>query len=73
MAPGASVGASGPSEPDRWLHIHQTGSRAGWEDMAAFAQRQQNDLRTRMQHAIEGKGTFRHFRDLVHDEDLTET
>ena len=60
-------------EPDRWLHVDQTGSRHGWQDMAAFAERQRDDLlRTRMQQAMEGKGAFRRFRDLVHDEDLAE-
>lgn len=60
-------------EPDRWLHVDQTGSRHGWHDMAAFAERQRDDLlRTRMQQAMEGKGAFRRFRDLVHDEDLAE-
>lgn len=61
-------------DPDRWLRFDRIGSRDGWQDMAAFAQQQHDHtLRNRMQHAIEGKGAFRRFRDLVHDEDLAET
>lgn len=60
-------------DPDRWLHVARTGSRAGWQDMADFAARQRDQLlRTRMQQAIAGKGAFRRFRDLVHDADLAE-
>lgn len=60
-------------DPDRWLRFHRVGSRDGWEDMSAFAERQHDhDLRARMQRAIEGKGAFRRFRDLVHDEGLAQ-
>ncbi len=60
-------------EPDRWLHIGSTGSRDGWQDMAAFAQRQHDAaLREHLERAIEGKGAFRRFRDLIHDEDLAD-
>ena len=41
--------------------------------MAAFAQRQRDvALRQRLERAIEGKGAFRRFRDLVHEENLAE-
>lgn len=61
------------SEPDRWLRFDCTGSRDGWRDMAAFADRQQDaGLRERLQRAIEGKGAFRRFRDLVHEEGLAD-
>ena len=61
------------AEPERWLGFDRTGSREGWRDMAAFADRQHDTaLRERLQRAIEGKGAFRRFRDLIHDEDLTE-
>ncbi len=61
------------AEPDRWLRFDRTGSRKGWRDMAAFAARQHDAaLRERLERAIEGKGAFRRFRDLVHDEDLAE-
>lgn len=60
-------------EPDRWLWFHNTGSREGWRDMAAFAQRQRDDmLRERLESAIEGRGAFGRFRDLVHEENLAE-
>lgn len=60
-------------EPDRWLRFNRTGSRDGWQDMAAFADRQQDAaLRERLKRALEGKGAFRRFRDLVHEENLAE-
>lgn len=61
-------------EPDRWVHVDQTNSHGRWQDMAAFAERQRDDqLRTTMRQAIEGKGAFRRFRDLIHDEDVAES
>lgn len=60
-------------EPDRWLRLNRTGSRNGWQDMEAFAERQHDEaLRERLERAIEGKGAFHRFRDLIHAEDLTE-
>lgn len=60
-------------EPDRWLWLHRAGSRDGWEDMAAFAGRQTDTaLRERLERAIEGKGAFFRFRDLVHGENLSD-
>lgn len=60
-------------EPDRWLWFDRTGSRNGWRDMAAFAERQRDAaLRERLERAIEGKGAFARFRDLVHEENLAE-
>ncbi|GCE42585.1 hypothetical protein Rhow_006714 [Rhodococcus wratislaviensis] len=60
-------------EPDRWLRFDRTGSRDGWQDMAAFAQRQHDPaLRERLERAIEGKGAFGRFRDLVHQESLAD-
>jgi Asp-tRNA(Asn)/Glu-tRNA(Gln) amidotransferase A subunit family amidase len=60
-------------EPDRWLRFDRTGSRDGWRDMAAFAERQRDvALRERMERAIEGKGAFGRFRDLIHEENLAE-
>ncbi|MCA4135323.1 UPF0158 family protein [Arthrobacter sp. M4] len=60
-------------EPDRWLRLNRTGSRNGWQDMAAFAERQRDEaLRERLKRAIEGKGAFFRFRDLVHGENLGE-
>lgn len=61
------------AEPDRWLRFYSTGSREGWSDMAAFAERQRDEaLRERLLRAIDGKGAFRRFRDRVHEEDLAE-
>ena len=60
-------------EPDRWLWFDRTGSREGWRDMAAFAERKRDAaLRARLERAIEGKGAFGRFRDLVHEENLAE-
>jgi hypothetical protein len=60
-------------EPDRWLRFDRAGSREGWRDMAAFARRQRDvALRERLERAIEGKGAFGRFRDLVHEENLSE-
>jgi hypothetical protein len=58
-------------EPDRWLRIERAGSRAGWEDMAAFATALPvASLRERLEAAIEGKGAFRRFRDAIGREGL---
>lgn len=60
-------------EPERWLSFDCSGSRDGWRDMAEFAGRQRDEaLRERLERAIEGRGAFRRFRDLVHDEDLAD-
>ena len=60
-------------EPDRWLRVNRIDARNSWRDMAAFAERQRdNALRERLEGAIEGKGAFFRFRDLVHGENLSE-
>ena len=60
-------------DPDRWLRLDRIGSRAGWQDMADFAERQRDQaVRERLERALHGSGAFRRFRDLVHDEDLAE-
>lgn len=60
-------------EPDRWLEIERLGSRDGWRDMADFAAGVTNgSLRERLERSLEGRGAFRRFRDLVHDEGLGE-
>lgn len=74
MMVGEDVVVDVDEDPDRWLRFDRTGSRDGWQDMAAFAARQPDSaLRGRLQQAIEGKGAFRRFRDLVHDEDLADS
>jgi hypothetical protein len=68
---GASIDVE--EEPGRWLRLDRTGSRNGWQDMAAFAERQHDKaLRERLKRAIEGKGASFRFRDLVHGENLSE-
>ena len=70
---GEDVAIDVEEEPDRWLRFDSIGSRAGWQDMADFAQRQREaGLRERLERAIHGTGAFRRFRDLVHDEGLAE-
>ena len=70
---GEDAGIDVDAEPDRWVWLERTGSREGWEDMEEFALHQPDRaLRGRLTHAIEGKGAFRRFRDLVHDEGLAE-
>lgn len=60
-------------DPDRWLWRDGIDSHAGWRDMEAFAERERDaTLRDRLMRAIEGKGAFRRFRDLVHDEALAD-
>lgn len=60
-------------DPDRWLTVDCHGSRNGWQDMAAFARRHRDvELRERLERAIEGRGAFRRFRDLVHEEGLAQ-
>ncbi|MFF0284498.1 hypothetical protein ACFYSW_29935 [Rhodococcus aetherivorans] len=59
--------------PDRWLRFDRTDSRDGWREMAAFAERQHDaTLRERLERAIEGRGAFGRFRDLVHQEGLAD-
>ncbi|MCU1515944.1 MAG: hypothetical protein JWQ75_665 [Pseudarthrobacter sp.] len=60
-------------EPDRWLRCSRSGSRNGWQDMAAFAERQHDEsLRERLERAIVGKGAFFRFRDLLRGENLSD-
>jgi len=60
-------------EQGNWLYISSQGSRAAWEDMAFFAGQQEPHVRRRLEGAIEGRGAFRRFRDVVHgDAELSE-
>ncbi|MCV7194324.1 UPF0158 family protein [Mycolicibacterium brumae] len=60
-------------DPERWLWFPRAGGRDGWEDMAAFAARQRDaQLRERLERAIEGRGAFRRFRDVVDQEGMAE-
>jgi Uncharacterised protein family (UPF0158) len=61
------------AESDRWEQVFCEGSRAGWEDMAAYvAAVADSHLREQLGRAIEGKGAYRRFRDLIGDEGLTQ-
>jgi hypothetical protein len=60
-------------DPDRWLRFDRTGSRESWRDMVDFAARQRDQaLRSRLEQAVEGKGAFRRFRQVLHDEGLAD-
>ncbi|MET1087885.1 MAG: hypothetical protein ABWY04_12330 [Arthrobacter sp.] len=60
-------------EPARWLRLSCAGSRNGWRDMAAFAERQHDvAFRERLERAIEGTGAFLRFRDLLDGENLSD-
>ncbi|WP_274521315.1 UPF0158 family protein [Rhodococcus pyridinivorans] len=73
MIVGQDAAVDVEAEPDRWLRFDRAGSRDGWHDMAAFAERQRDAaLRERLERAIEGKGAFGRFRDLVHQENLAD-
>lgn len=73
MMVGQDAAVDVEAEPDRLLRFERTGSRDGWRDMAAFAERQHDAaLRERLERAIEGKGAFGRFRDLVHQDGLAD-
>jgi hypothetical protein len=73
MMVGEDAAVDVEEDPDRWLRFGRTGSRDGWRDMAAFAERCRDTvLRERLERAIEGKGAFHRFRDLVHQESLAD-
>ncbi|MGB3909942.1 MAG: hypothetical protein WBL06_05675 [Pseudolysinimonas sp.] len=73
MTVGMDAAIDVDADPQRWLRLERTASRDAWNDMAAFAQRQQDhDLRHRLARATEGRGAFRRFRDTVHDEGIAE-
>lgn len=59
--------------PDRYLWFDRQGGREGWQDMAAFTDRQSDpQLRARLEQSIRGTGAFRAFRDIVYDTGLGE-
>lgn len=55
-------------EGPEWVYVQSEGSRAAWLDMQDFALQQDPPVRRRMLAAIEGKGAFRRFREVLHDE-----
>ena len=53
-------------DPDRWLGVHNTGSRAGYRDMAEFIDTVTDpDRADRLGIAIQGRGAFRRFKDTL--------
>ncbi len=58
----------GQDEPDRWLHVWPTGPRRAYDDMVHFmATRPDQRLRERLDRALEGRGSFRRFEDVLLD------
>lgn len=56
---------------ERWLPLERLGSRDGWRDMADFADGvRSQSVQRRLQSAIEGRGAFRRFRDVIGEEGL---
>lgn len=55
-------------DPDRWLYIWPTGSRRAYNDMVDFtATRESRTLAARLERALEGRGAFRRFKDVLFD------
>jgi len=53
-------------DPDRWLWVRNTGSRAGYRDMAEFIDTVTDpDRADRLGIAIQGRGAFRRFKDTL--------
>ena len=73
MMVGEDASVDVDEDPDRWLALDRLGSGEGWQDMADFAARVSlAGVREQLERAIEGRGAFRRFRDLVHREGLVE-
>jgi len=55
-------------DPDRWLYVWPTGSRRAYNDMVDFtATRESRTLAARLERALEGRGAFRRFKDVLFD------
>ncbi|GAA1256155.1 hypothetical protein GCM10009609_19150 [Pseudonocardia aurantiaca] len=53
-------------DADRWLHVHCEGSRDGYRDMERFIEtRTDAGLADRLDIAIQGRGAFRRFKDVL--------
>ena len=53
-------------DPERWLWIHNRGSRAGYRDMVDFARSMTDSERAdRLEIALQGRGAFRRFKDVL--------
>lgn len=56
-------------EDDAWEWVPATDSHTGWRDMESFAERvPDEDLRERLLRAIQGRGAFRRFKDVLHQD-----
>lgn len=54
------------ADPDRWLHIDSHGSREGYRDMELFIEGLDDpDIADRLGIAINGRGAFRRFKDVL--------
>ncbi len=55
-------------DPDAWLSVHPQGSREGYRDMQQFAATvADRRLADRLNRALEGRGAFRRFREVLAD------
>jgi hypothetical protein len=55
-------------EPDRFLDIPDEGSREGYQDMQSFTATIEDDnLREKLQVALDGRGAFRRFRNVLYN------
>ena len=53
-------------DPERWLWIHNQGSRAGYRDMVDFVRTVADPGRAdRLEIALQGRGAFRRFKDVL--------
>jgi hypothetical protein len=60
------VGRRQADDPERWLWIHNQGSRAGYRDMVDFAGTVADPGRAdRLEIALQGRGAFRRFKDVL--------
>ncbi|AQP44629.1 hypothetical protein RPIT_07225 [Tessaracoccus flavus] len=54
--------------PDRWLRVHCLGSRESYRDMERFIDTVDDErLAERLWRAIQGRGAFRRFKDVLYD------
>lgn len=53
-------------DPDRWLHVWPMGSRRAYNDMVDFtATRASQTMSERLERALQGRGAFRRFKDVL--------
>ncbi len=56
-------------DPDAWLHVTPLGSRDGYRDMELFVTTvPDRRLASRLERALQGRGVFRRFRDVLEQE-----